>query len=140
MSKKWSTAKLNGYGDISELTHIASLARFGQEIVKEVQEITKEVADESVKKLQSNSEQFTKYGHGDYAKGWQATKQGDSYVLNNKNYRLPHLLEYPHPIISNGKEVASWQGKPHIKPVEVEATKQLSDKIDKVLDEGIKKL
>lgn len=123
-----------------DLIRLAKFAQMGEEIAQEVEKETKKIADEGVKDLRNASEQFTKYGHGKYAKGWRVTRQDDSYVINNKDYRLPHLLEYPHPIIAYGKQVSYWTGKAHIKPVEEKIVKQYEDDVEKLIDKEVKKI
>lgn len=117
-----------------------NLVEFGQEITEEINKKTKEMADKATTEISRNAEQFTKYGSGEYAKTWYNTKAGDGYIVASENYRLPHLLEYPHPIIAYGKQVAYWSGKAHIGPVAVAIAKEFDNEVNKIIDKDIKKL
>ena len=78
----------------------------------------KQAADITVKRLKSTS---PKGATGRYAKSWKAKAQdGGQVVYNEKHYRLTHLLENGHDIVSNGKKVGHAKAQPHIKPAEQE--------------------
>lgn len=58
---------------------------------------------------------------GRYAKGWtvKKTKKGEVYVYNRTDYRLTHLLEKGHRIVSHGKDTGKkTRANPHISRAE----------------------
>ena len=123
-----------------DLLKYAKFSQLGEEIAQEVEQKTKQIADKGAKDLRSASEQFNKYSKGKYARGWKVQKEEDGYVLHNTYYQLPHLLEYPHPIIAYGKQVASWSGKAHIKPIEEQIIKEMEEQVNSLIDKDIRKL
>lgn len=100
------------------------LEAYGSEVLFALEEATKEVAEEAVKKLKSTSPRSSgksSYKGGHYATKW--TSESDRYgktdtttiVYNKKpTYRLTHLLEHGW-VARNGKRVP---GKEHISPVD----------------------
>ena len=139
MSRKKQDIYLGGEGTNIELRAVADLVSFGTELDAELKKVEKEMAEKTLREIRQESSQFNKYGSGKYARGWGITKQG-GYVIHNTVYQLPHLLEYPHPIIAYGKQVAYWSGKAHIKPVEKKMNEEFQQKVDEMIDKGIDKL
>ena len=124
-----------------DLLKFAKFAQLGEEIAQEVEQKTKQIADKGVKDLRSASEQFHTYSKGKYAKGWKAKKEADGYVIHNTQYQLPHLLEYPHPIIVYGKPlIEGWKGKAHIKPIEEEIIKEMEEQVNSLIDKDLRKI
>ena len=123
-----------------DLLKFAKFSQMGEEIAQEVEQKTKQIADTGAKDLRSASEQFHKYSRGKYAKGWKTQKEADGYVLYNTNYQLPHLLEYPHPIIAYGKQVTGWNGRSHIKPIEEKIIKDMEEQVNNLIDKELRKI
>ena len=123
-----------------DLLKYAKFSQLGEEIAQEVEQKTKQIADKGAKDLRNASEQFNKYSKGKYAKGWKVQKEADGYVLHNTQYQLPHLLEYPHPIIAYGKQVAYWSGKAHIKPIEEQIIKDMEEQVNNLIDKELGKI
>ena len=103
----------------------------------EVKEITlkagKEVAKECAAELRNTS---PKSPHGgDYARGWSSKKQGDGYVVYNKDHwRLTHLLENGHVVANQyGRTGRSVAARKHIAPVEAKGIEDYKVKISRGL-------
>ena len=95
------------------------VAAYGTEVQEEINDRTIQAGKDCVKELRKTSPRSRgKYG-GAYAKGWTFKKDksmlGYAHVtVYNKNYRLPHLLEKGHAIVSGGRVPAIV----HIAPAE----------------------
>lgn len=102
--------------NFSEVFH-TMLANYGSEAASVAVEAIEEVAKETVTKLKQES--ASKFGNGDYAKGW--TKKSEKKRLNTvitiygkkPTYALAHLLENPHAKRGGGRTT----GNPHIAPI-----------------------
>ena len=99
----------------------------------------KKEGKEAVKELRATSPHRT----GKYAKGWTSKVTLDSsakteVVVHNKTeYRLAHLLENGHAMVTKGgRTVGFVQGQPHIKKVEEKATAELEAKITEIIRRG----
>lgn len=104
----------------------SQLQTYTREVTESMDEIKKDVGNESVKMLKQRSPQKT----GKYAKGWRLKRTNTGYVIHNATrYMLTHLLEKGHPK-RNGGRVA---GKPHIGPVEVWAVDEYIKRTEKVI-------
>lgn len=100
------------------------LTEYGGEVLFALQEVTKEVGEEAVKKLKSSSPRSkgkSSYRGGHYAARWTTEsdrfgKTDASTVVYNKKptYRITHLLEHGW-VARNGKRVP---GREHIAPVD----------------------
>ena len=123
-----------------DLSHTVNLIQFGREVADGLDKLHEQVSEECLKEVRSNSEQFTKYGHGDYAKGWTKTRTADGYVVHNTNYRLPHLLENDHPIFARGKKVADYKGRKHIAPAADNANKKFVERAEQIIEEKARKI
>ena len=108
-------AKVTADNLASEIQKI--LDEYGDDVTKEVAEVTKEVAKKGRAALQSESTAKFK-GTGRYARGWTVTidagRLSTAAVIHNKMPGLPHLLEHGHAKVNGGRV----PGREHIKPVE----------------------
>ena len=101
----------------------------------------KKAGKEAAKELRATSPK--RPGGGSYAKGWTSKVTLDSsakteVVVHNKTeYRLAHLLENGHAMVTKGgRTVGFVQGQPHIKKVEEKATAELEAKITEIIRRG----
>nr|DAT52431.1 MAG TPA: putative tail component [Caudoviricetes sp.] len=99
-----------------------ALADFSSEIEEDLEQIKEDTADEAVQELKATSPRGRR---GKYAKGWRKTKQGTAIVINNREYRLTHLLEKGHAKRNGGRT----QAQPHIKIVEERVIKRFEDNV-----------
>ena len=109
------------------------LAQFEHGVKTDLDDAMEEVAEEAVKKLKSTSPTSKRRGKK-YKNGWKVDKDGGHFVINNKIYRLTHLLENGHDIIIKGEKRGYAPAQPHIKPVEEWCQKELPEKIRKKVE------
>jgi hypothetical protein len=131
--------KVNTDGFAAEINR--QLTLYGTEVTKRVKKACKTVADETKAEIVSNSPKHT----GDYKKGWQRTTafedaNGVRYLIKNKtDWRLTHLLEYGHAmVVKKGTAkvtVGRIEGKPHIRPAELKAKTELTQRIKEAVKE-----
>ena len=93
------------------------LDEYGDEVKKNLDEVTKRVAKSGVQALKASSK--STFMGNKYWKSWTATQEksdrwGSSYVIHSTMPGLPHLLENGHATRNGGRV----DGRPHIKPVE----------------------
>ena len=109
---------------------------YGEDVEKNLDEITKKVAQKGRSALRNESK--SKFGGtGKYAQGWQVTPvkypHYTSCVIHNKLAGLPHLLEHGHVLIMGGRKVGFVEGREHISIVEDELIKQYEREVLNVL-------
>lgn len=97
-----------------------------------------EVAKEAIKKLKATSPRNPRNGgNKHYADDWtidvNSKKYYSRFIIKNNQYRLTHLLENGHDVISHGKKAGHYKGQPHIKPVEDWANAEVVKRIEKEL-------
>lgn len=100
------------------------LDEYGDEVVGNLEEITKRVAKEGAKTAKAEAKGKFR-GTGKYAKGWTSTVETGRLSTQGTIYNkdlpgLPHLLEYGHANRGGGRT----PGKPHLKAVEQRVIKQ----------------
>ena len=111
------------------------LKTFDTEVNESIEKIARKVAQDAAKKLRSES--ASKFGNGEYAKGWTYRKDkaafGTGYVVYNKNKpQLTHLLEHGHevkPAPKHPGKKSRVAGRPHIKGVEEEAKAKFEEQL-----------
>ena len=114
-------------GEVSKIFDV-----YSDEIVENVNEAVKEVAEDSKKELKVAGEFQNRSGK--YRKGWRVSfnklRYGIEAVVHNKVYPLTHLLESGHAKWlfgrDTGEEVRAF---PHIEKVNEEAQKKLEEEI-----------
>ena len=103
------------------------LEEYGDEVQKNMDEITMRVGKIGVQALKSSSSQFK--GTGKYARSWTYETEhgrfGTTVTIYSKMPGLPHLLEHGH-AKRNGGRVA---GKTHIAPVEEKLISQMENEV-----------
>ena len=109
------------------------LAQFEHGVKTELDDAMEETANEAVKKLKSTSPKDNRKGKK-YKNGWKVDKKDGHFVVNNKIYRLTHLLENGHDIVIKGTKRGYSPAKPHIKPVEEWCQKELPEKFRKKVE------
>ena len=79
-----------------------------------LERVSSDTAKETAEKLKDVSPRRT----GAYAEGWTARATRTGWVTYNRDhYRLTHLLEHGHVLVSYGKTRGRVPAKPHIAPV-----------------------
>lgn len=94
------------------------LEEYGDDVVNNMQEVTKQVMKAGVKAVKQNAKTSFK-GTGQYASGWTSQLETDrlsaqGVIYNSKLPGLPHLLENGHANRGGGRT----SGTVHIQPVE----------------------
>lgn len=104
--------------------------------------VIQEVCDECVEELKRTSPVGNGKGRGQYARNWKhkvtlnRARQYVETVYNQGQYRLTHLLEYGHDLVSkNGKLYGRTKAIPHIKPAEEHAIENYERELKKVLND-----
>ena len=104
---------------------------YKEEVAAGVKEKIREVTKNMVQQLQQTSPRDT----GDYARGWaQKTEYQSGEALRNRVYnktkpQLTQLLENGHAKRTGGRV----EGRPHIRPAEEQAEKDLGQKVREVV-------
>lgn len=113
----------------------ATLEVYGLEVMKNLEEITKEYAKQGAKEVKAASQQFGSH----YANGWTSRYETGRFsaqgtIYNQTTPGLPHLLEKGH-VTRNGtgRTFPFTQGHPHITPVEQKIAKSYYENVVKNL-------
>lgn len=112
-------------------TLMAELSQYAAEVADEVKQACKDVSKEMTDNIKRDSPVKT----GDYKKGWKSKVAFEDRnniritTYNAKKGSITHLLEFGH-AKQNGGRV---EGKPHIRPNEEKAKKDLVERIEGVL-------
>lgn len=107
------------------------ITQYGNEIIEGIDKSGKNIANKAVKVLKETSPK----DKGDYAKGWQVTKDQEfaeepHYTVHNKtHYQLTHLLENGH-VTKNGGRTRKY---PHIKRVEEQVIDEYEQSVEEVI-------
>lgn len=104
---------------------------YQRDVTETVKEVLPKVGKDTVKELKQTSPKKT----GKYAKGWKTKVEEGRFgstvtVYNETRYQLTHLLEKGH-ATRNGGRVS---GRPHIKPAEEHASKNVLDLLKRDLE------
>lgn len=109
------------------------LSEYGDEVDKNIREITKKVGQRGAAALRTESRDKFNTITGKYAKGWTATEvqhpHYTSVVLHNKQYSMPHLLEHGHALARGGRTYGQVKGREHIAPVEEQLIKEYQNEV-----------
>ena len=109
------------------------LRLYAQDVDSELRKSADIVTKEAVKELKKISPK--RPGRGNYANSWTRRREGIGWRIYNKDYyRLTHLLEYGHVVISWNKNRGDTGKYVHIRPVEQKATQ----KFGKMVEDAIK--
>lgn len=103
------------------------LNEYTEEVTEALEDTKKELAKEGVRTLKQTSPRRPRGGK--YAKGWKVTKQGTKYIVHNRHYQLPHLLEKGHAKRGGGTVGAIV----HIKPVEERIAREAPERFWRIL-------
>lgn len=109
------------------------LKDYAEDVELKTVECVKAVAKEGVRALKSNSPHGKT---GEYAKGWtqktETTRLGSTATIYNRDYRLPHLLEWGH-VTRNGTgrqwDTKAKTARPHIEAVENTLIREFEHKL-----------
>lgn len=110
----------------------AALKDYGTVAAQQVKKAVEEVAQDCRRDIQNRSPKRT----GRYRRGWKVVTVYDGplgrtlRVQNSTSYQLSHLLEYGHAKRDGGRV----DGKPHIRPAEERAARDLPRKIEEALE------
>jgi RNA 3'-terminal phosphate cyclase len=108
---------------------IRQVRMYGNEVQKEINELSKKTAQELIRDLKKTT--AFKEKTGDYNKGWRLKKSGKKYIVHNKtDYQLTHLLEHGHAKRGGGRVEA----KIHIAPAEDRAISAFLQGIERVIE------
>lgn len=113
------------------------LSSFKKELYKELSQFCEDeekILDEAIsfaaKEGQEEVIRKSPKKTGTYKKGWRITEEKKGLIkkdiIHNKNYHLPHLLEFGHAKRGGGRV----EGIPHIYPAEQLAIKVLEEKLN----------
>lgn len=109
------------------------LKLYASEVEKDVQKSADVATKQAIQELKAKSPK--RPGRGNYARSWTKKKEGNGYVIYNKDhYRLTHLLEYGHVVISFGEKRGHTGKNVHIRPVE----QKTIQKFEKMIEDAIK--
>lgn len=102
------------------------LSAYAKSRTETMREVVEEVTEEAVTRLKATSPKRT----GRYARGWKTKATRDSTTsltktIHNRQPGLTHLVEHGHAKASGGRVA----GRPHIAPIEKEATKSLEARL-----------
>ena len=129
--------------DIDELANVIgeSFERYGELSAEAVREVVEQTAKDTVERLKQTSPKE----YGNYAESWTYDKnalkggklRSHTVVFNKKHYRLTHLLEYGHDLVTKtGKKLDNRaEARPHIANVERIAIETLTRNIEAKLSE-----
>lgn len=108
------------------------LREYGQGVADGLKEAVQDAAELCQEELRATSPKLT----GDYAKGWRKRTVKESStevtvsVYNATDPQLTHLLENGHALAGHNGDVLGTVGaKPHIRPAEQKAEKELEKKV-----------
>lgn len=128
--------------DKLEIEMARILDRYGQMTSDAAKEVVKQTAEDTVAILKRESPKE----YGNYAESWTYDKKQieagrwrhSTVVYNKKHYRLTHLLEYGHDLVTkSGKLIGRAKAKPHIRTAEEIATEEMrKNMIDKLSEVG----
>lgn len=110
----------------------AALKDYGTVAAQQVKKAVEEVAQDCRRDIQNRSPKRT----GRYRRGWKVVTVYDGpfgrtlRVQNSTSYQLSHLLEYGHAKRDGGRV----DGKPHIRPAEERAARDMPRKIEEALE------
>lgn len=107
------------------------LKEYTEDIRENVWETAINVSGKAVKKLKAGSPKRT----GKYAKNWTRSTDNFGVVIHEKGeeYRLTHLLEKGHQLMSGGRKVGEVQAKPHIAKIEEECVKEYLEETERIV-------
>lgn len=112
----------------------AELMKYDADVTESLKKEAKEVAKDCTSDIQQSASKLFG-GKGKYARGWtmKIAYEGRSdiriVVYNKSEPQLAHLLEKGHALVNGGR----FNGKPHIKPAEEAAERELLGKIKVVV-------
>lgn len=106
-----------------------TLENYSKDVVDKMEKSSDANAKKGAKKLRESGPKKT----GKYRAGWTKKKVGTAHIVYNKDrYQLSHLLESGY-MLRNGRRK---EGRPHIKPVEVEMVRDFENDIKKAIQDG----
>lgn len=112
------------------------LSEYKDLVMEDLVEASKATAKDAVKELKSTS---PKGSTKKYAKGWtskvtEKSSHSVTVTVHNKDeYRLAHLLEHGHAVVSGGRTVGHADEHVHIATAEANAEKNLEKRITELV-------
>lgn len=126
---KNQTVKLDGLTDAIN----AAISQYSDDLIRDMPEVVKEAAQETVKELKSKAGSLfkgTKYNKSFKTKKQTGPNGITTYTVYSTEYRLTHLLEHGH-VIKNqtGKVYGMTAARPHWQPAEEVGIQTLEEKL-----------
>ena len=111
------------------------LSEYEAEVKETIEETLPKVGKETVKELKETSPK----DRGKYQKTWTSKIEEDRLgkkliVYNSENYRLTHLLEHGHALVSGGRKVGETKAIEHIEPAQEKAVEKVIKEIKRRLE------
>lgn len=111
------------------------LTEYSDQISTNMDIVVTKICAKGAKSLREESSAKFK-GH-DYARNWTyKTEKSRLYsqgTIYNREYSMPHLLEYGHAIVSGGRKLGQVPGRAHIAPVAEKLVTDFEKEVQKYL-------
>lgn len=126
---KNQTVKLDGLTDAIN----AAISQYSDDLIRDMPEVVKEAAQETVKELKSKAGSLfkgTKYPKSFKTKKKTGPNGTTTYTVYSTEYRIAHLLEHGHVVRNQtGKEYGISPAHPHWQPAEEVGIQTLEEKL-----------
>ncbi|HAN44596.1 MAG TPA: hypothetical protein DCP97_04305 [Ruminococcaceae bacterium] len=113
------------------------LSQFKDGVAEQVKAACTDVSNDMTDKIKASSPVGKGKTRGKYKRGWRVKKMFEDKdnirykIYNATDYQLTHLLEFGHAKTNGGRV----EGRPHIRPNEEWAKKELAERIKRVVQQ-----